>query len=81
MTHKVSNFLKLKSFFASIFSIVSSCRYFFVIDPLICQLLSRRVGEYADTMVGMDTLIMGVVRASRVQHGNGDDEGNKETRD
>lgn len=44
-----------------------------ITDPLVCQLLSREVGEYSDTMVEVDALVMWGVRGSRVQHRGGDD--------
>lgn len=64
---------RIKVISASIISILSGGRYIFIIGSLICQLLSREVEDYADTLVGMDTLGKGVVRKSRVQHGCGDD--------
>lgn len=73
VAHKAPIFPQLKSFFALIYYLLFSCRYVFVTDPLVCLLLSRGIEECADTLVGMDTLVMGVGRGSTVKHGDEDD--------
>ena len=39
----------------------------------MCHLLSRGLGECADTTVGMETLVIGIVGGSRVKDGDEDD--------